>query len=343
MVRSDQGAAGVMFTLDTESGFRDVVFITANYGLGETVVQGAVNPDEFYVHKPMLAAGKFAIVRRNLGSKLIKMVFEEGAEDGGRHVDDGRCADAQRYRFSLSDDEVLELARYAVTIEQHYGRPMDIEWGKDGIDGALYILQARPETVQSRPQRGKPSCATGSRQRGDGAGRGPGDRAKDRHGQGAARARRYADGASPAGRHPGHGDDRPELGAGDEARGGHRHRSGGRTCHAAIIARELGIPAVVGCGDATQRLRDGAEVTVSCAEGDTGNVYARRAGNGGRPCSAAPAANAGEDHDERGQSATGLRFQSLPNAGVGLARLEFIINNTHRRASEGSARLSEPG
>lgn len=152
MVRSDQGAAGVMFTLDTESGFRDVVFITANYGLGETVVQGSVNPDEFVVHKPMLAAGKFSIVRRNLGSKLIKMVYEEGAEDGGRHVKTVDVADAQRYRFSLSDDEVLELARYAVTIEQHYGRPMDIEWGKDGIDGRLYILQARPETVKSRPQ-----------------------------------------------------------------------------------------------------------------------------------------------------------------------------------------------
>ena len=179
MVRSDLGAAGVMFTMDTESGFRDVVFITSSYGLGETVVQGAVNPDEFYVHKPMLAAGKFPIIRRAIGSKLIKMEFEP-AGSGGRTVRTVDVADAERHRFSLDDQDILELARYAMTIEKHYGRPMDIEWGKDGADGRIYILQARPETVQSQAH-------THTQQRFKlkglvaGAGQRPGDRPEDRH------------------------------------------------------------------------------------------------------------------------------------------------------------------
>ncbi|HYB50233.1 MAG TPA: phosphoenolpyruvate synthase [Burkholderiaceae bacterium] len=331
MVRSDLGSAGVMFTLDTESGFQDVVFITSNFGLGETVVQGIVNPDEFYVHKPMLAAGKFPIVRRNLGSKLIKMVYDPSGGDEGRHVKTVEVDDAQRHRFSLEDSEILELARYAVAIEQHYGRPMDIEWGKDGVDGKLYILQARPETVKSRPQdetqlryrlklpkdRPPPVLASG---------RAIGQKI------GAGKVRVVRDAS------------KMELvEAGDilvtemtdpnwepvmKRAAAIVTDRGGRTCHAAIIARELGIPAVVGCTDATARLTDGMEVTVSCAEGDTGVIYAghidvetETVQRGSLP---------GLDVKimlNVGNPQLAFDFQSLPNAGVGLARLEFIINN----------------
>jgi pyruvate,water dikinase len=347
MVRSDQGAAGVMFTLDTESGFRDVVFLTSNYGLGETVVQGSVNPDEFVVHKPMLAAGKFPIVRRNLGSKLVKMVYEEG-QGTGRHVKTVDVEDAQRHRFSLTDEEVLELARYAVTIERHYGRPMDIEWGKDGLDGRLYILQARPETVKSRPQEetqlryrlkapegSVPVLATG---------RAIGQKI------GVGRVRIVRDASQM-----------DQVQAGDilvtemtdpnwepvmKRAAAIVTDRGGRTCHAAIIARELGIPAVVGCSDATLRLAEGADVTVSCAEGDTGHIYAGRlemdvetVQRGALPeIPVKITMNVGNPQ-------LAFDFQSLPNAGVGLARLEFIINNhigVHPKAVLDYPRLDEP-
>jgi pyruvate,water dikinase len=329
MVRSDHGSAGVMFTMDTESGFRDVVFITASYGLGETVVQGAVNPDEFYVHKPMLAAGKFPIIRRSLGSKLIKMEFEPAAQAGasGRTVRTVDVADADRHRFSLSDEDVLELARYAVKIEQHYGRPMDIEWGKDGIDGRLYILQARPETVQSQAgaeaqQRFK---LKGSSQV-LATGRAIGQKI------GIGRVR-VIDAAARM----------DEVQPGDvlvtdmtdpnwepvmKRAAAIVTNRGGRTCHAAIIARELGIPAVVGCGDATETLAQAGEVTVSCAEGDTGNIYE------GRLEMEVETVSRGTLPDipvkimmNVGNPQLAFDFQSLPNAGVGLARLEFIINN----------------
>jgi pyruvate,water dikinase len=325
MVRSDKGSAGVMFTLDTESGFRDVVFITSNYGLGETVVQGSVNPDEFYVHKPMLAAGKFAIVRRSLGSKLVRMVYEEAA--GGRAVRTEPVADAQRHRFSLTDDEVLELSRFAVTIEQHYGRPMDIEWGKDGIDGKLYILQARPETVQSRPQQ-----ETQLRYRLKGT--------AEVLASGRAIGQKIGIGAVRIVHDAAHMD---QVQAGDilvtemtdpnwepvmKRAAAIVTDRGGRTCHAAIIARELGIPAVVGCGDATANLADGQEVTVSCAEGDTGMIYA------GRLEMEVESVQRGTLPEipvkitlNVGNPQLAFDFQSLPNAGVGLARLEFIINN----------------
>ena len=329
MVRSDRGCAGVMFTMDTESGFRDVVFITASYGLGETVVQGAVNPDEFYVHKPMLAAGKFPIIRRSLGSKLIKMEFEPAAQAGagGRTVRTVDVADADRHRFSLTDEDVLELARYAVKIEQHYGRPMDIEWGKDGIDGRLYILQARPETVQSQAgaeaqQRFK---LKGSSQV-LATGRAIGQKI------GIGRVRVI-----------GSAERMDEVQPGDvlvtdmtdpnwepvmKRAAAIVTNRGGRTCHAAIIARELGIPAVVGCGDATETLAQAGEVTVSCAEGDTGNVYEGRlemevetVSRGALPeIPVKIMMNVGNPQ-------LAFDFQSLPNAGVGLARLEFIINN----------------
>jgi pyruvate,water dikinase len=325
MVRSDKGSAGVMFTLDTESGFRDVVFITSNYGLGETVVQGSVNPDEFYVHKPMLAAGKFAIVRRGLGSKLVKMVYDGTA--GGRAVTTEPVEDAQRHRFSLSDDEVLELARFAVTIEQHYGRPMDIEWGKDGIDGRLYILQARPETVQSRPQQ---ETQLRYRLKGTAEVLASGRAIGQKIGIGQVR---IVSGAA-------HMD---QVQAGDilvtemtdpnwepvmKRAAAIVTDRGGRTCHAAIIARELGIPAVVGCGDATARLTEGQTVTVSCAEGDTGMIYA------GRLEMDVETVQRGTLPEipvkitlNVGNPQLAFDFQSLPNAGVGLARLEFIINN----------------
>ncbi len=325
MVRSDIGASGVLFTMDTESGFDGVVFITAAYGLGETVVQGAVNPDEFYVHKPLLEQGRPAVLRRSLGSKLIKMAFSD-TKAAGRSTVTVDTSEAERRHFSITDEEVLELARYAVVIEKHYGRPMDIEWGRDGVDGKLYILQARPETVKSQ--------ATGVSQ----------SFTLKQHGRVLASGRAIGQ----------------KIGVGpvriiENAREMHLVRAGdilvtdmtdpdwepvmkkaaaivtnrgGRTCHAAIIARELGIPAVVGCGSATETLPDDETVTVSCAEGDTGYVY-----KGALeyevtttdlttmpPLSTKIMMNVGNPD-------LAFSFAQLPNKGVGLARLEFVINN----------------
>jgi pyruvate,water dikinase len=302
------------------------VFITASYGLGETVVQGAVNPDEFYVHKPTLAAGKYPIIRRSLGSKLIKMEFDPSASNG-RTVRTVDVPDAERHRFSLTDDDVLELARYAVAIEKHYGRPMDIEWGKDGIDGRIYILQARPETVKSRALtqaqqryrlKGKSTVLAAGRAIGQKIGIGP------------VRVIRTAT-------------EMERVQPGDvlvtdmtdpnwepvmKRAAAIVTNRGGRTCHAAIIARELGIPAVVGCGDATEKLRDGAIVTVSCAEGDTGHVYE------GKLEMEVETVQPGTLPElpvkimmNVGNPQLAFDFRALPNHGVGLARLEFIINN----------------
>jgi pyruvate,water dikinase len=327
MVRSDKGAAGVMFTMDTESGFDDVVFITASYGLGETVVQGAVNPDEFYVHKPMLAAGKFPLIRRGLGSKLIKMEFDPQADGNGRTVRTVDVPDADRDRFSLTDEDVLELARYAVTIEKHYGRPMDIEWGKDGIDGKLYILQARPETVKSQAHatvqqrfrlKGTSKVLTAGRAIGQKIGIGKVVVIKSAEQMERVQAGDVlvTDMTDP--------NWEPVM----KRAAAIVTNRGGRTCHAAIIARELGIPAVVGCGDATDMLVDGAEVTVSCAEGDTGHIYE------GRLAMEVETVQQGELPKipvkimmNVGNPQLAFEFQSLPNSGVGLARLEFIINN----------------
>jgi pyruvate,water dikinase len=329
MVRSDLGAAGVMFTIDTESGFDQVVFITSSYGLGETVVQGAVNPDEFYVHKPMLAAGNKAVIRRNLGSKLIQMVFstpEEKAVDG-KLVKTVDVPTEQRNRFSLTDADVELLAKYAMVIEQHYGRPMDIEWGKDGTDGLLYILQARPETVKSQ-QAGKPE------QRFKLKGTGPvlveGRAIGQKIGTGPVRLVhdiRDMDQVQP-------GDvlvtdmTDPNWEPVMKRASAIVTNRGGRTCHAAIIARELGIPAVVGCGDATDLLKDGTLVTVSCAEGDTGRIYdglleteITEVVRGEMPEIAVKIMM------NVGNPQLAFDFCQLPNQGVGLARLEFIINN----------------
>ncbi|MDZ7653330.1 MAG: phosphoenolpyruvate synthase [Burkholderiaceae bacterium] len=327
MVRSDRGAAGVMFTMDTESGFADVVFITSSYGLGETVVQGAVNPDEFYVHKPMLAAGKFPLIRRGLGSKLIKMEFDPQADGNGRTVRTVDVPDADRDRFSLTDDDVLELARYAMTIEKHYGRPMDIEWGKDGIDGKLYILQARPETVKSQAHatvqqrfrlKGTSKVLAVGRAIGQKIGIGKvvvikSAEQMERVQSGDVLVTDMTD---------------PNWEPVMKRAAAIVTNRGGRTCHAAIIARELGIPAVVGCGDATEMLKDGAEVTVSCAEGDTGHIYE------GRLAMEVETVQQGELPKipvkimmNVGNPQLAFEFQSLPNGGVGLARLEFIINN----------------
>ncbi|MDX1480111.1 MAG: phosphoenolpyruvate synthase [Woeseiaceae bacterium] len=324
MVRSDVGAAGVMFTLDTESGFRDAVFITSSYGLGETVVQGAVNPDEFYVYKPALAAGHFPILRKNLGSKAIKMVYGTGQTPDEAVVTVDVDAD-DRARFSLSDDDIMALARMAVTIEEHYQRPMDIEWGKDGNDGKLYILQARPETVQSRSGRTIERYTLKGRSDIISQGRSIGQKI----GTGTAKVIRsvremsriqdgdvlVSDMTDP--------DWEPVM----KRAAAIVTNRGGRTCHAAIIARELGIPAVVGCGDATATIADGTEVTVSCAEGDEGFVYRGRL-----------------DFEEKkieldslpdipvkimmnvGNPDRAFDFAAIPNHGVGLARLEFIIN-----------------
>ena len=341
MVRSDLGAAGVVFTIDTESGFPDVVFITSSYGLGETVVQGAVNPDEFYVHKPTLKAGKPAVIRRSLGSKLVKMEFATPAEKAasGRLVKTVDTATEQRNRYSLSDADVAELAGYAVTIEQHYGRPMDIEWGKDGVDGRLYILQARPETVKSQ-QQGK------SEQRY----RLKGDASK--HGVVLAEGRAIGQkiGTGPV-RIVHSLADMEQVQPGDvlvtdmtdpnwepvmKRAAAIVTNRGGRTCHAAIIARELGVPAVVGCGDATERLIEGALVTVACSEGDTGYVYdglleteVSETQRGDMPaCPVKVMMNVGNPQ-------LAFDFAQMPNSGVGLARLEFIINNNigvHPRA-----------
>ncbi|RTD87673.1 phosphoenolpyruvate synthase [Variovorax atrisoli] len=329
MVRSDLGAAGVMFTIDTESGFEDVVFITSSYGLGETVVQGAVNPDEFYVHKPTLKAGKKAVIRRNLGSKLIQMEFAtpEEKKATGKLVKTTDVKAEQRNRYSLTDAEVEQLAKYALVIEEHYGRPMDIEWGKDGTDGQLYILQARPETVKSQQQGkaeqrykllGKGTVLAEGRAIGQKIGTGP---------------VRLVHSIS----------EMDQVQAGDvlvtdmtdpnwepvmKRASAIVTNRGGRTCHAAIIARELGIPAVVGCGDATDLLKDGTLVTVSCAEGDTGFIYdglleteVTEVQRGVMP-----------EIDIQlmmnvGNPQLAFDFAQLPNHGVGLARLEFIINN----------------
>lgn len=324
MVRSDLGSSGVIFTLDTESGFRDAVFITSSYGLGETVVQGAVNPDEFYVYKPALASGHFPILRKNLGGKAIKMIFSDDPTPG-RTVETIDVDESDSLKFSLSDDDVVELARIAVTIEQHYKRPMDIEWGKDGTDGKLYVLQARPETVQSRSGNSIHRFTLRSRSNVVTSGRSIG------HKIGAGIARVITD-----------------VSEMDRVRDGDVLISdmtdpdwepvmkrasaivtnrGGRTCHAAIIARELGIPAVVGCGDATKTIKDGAPLTVSCAEGDEGFVY-----------------EGALEFDEQeikldslpdipvkimmnvGNPDVAFDFANIPNHGVGLARLEFIIN-----------------
>jgi pyruvate,water dikinase len=333
MVRSDLGSSGVMFTLDTESGFRDVVFITASYGLGETVVQGAVNPDEFYVHKPMLEKGRPAIVRRKLGSKLQKMIFADHVA-AGRSTRTVEVAEAERHRFSLSDADVLDLARYAVAIEKHYGRPMDIEWGKDGADGQLYVLQARPETVRSRKRDVEERYALKGRGRVLASGRAIGHKI----GSGTVRVVKDASRMDTVKQ----GDilvtdmTDPNWEPVMKIAAAIVTNRGGRTCHAAIIARELGIPAVVGCGDATDKLKDAQPVTVCCAEGDTGNVFE----------GLLPFEVSSRERGEMpqipvklsmnvGNPELAFQFAQLPNAGVGLARLEFIINNeigVHPRA-----------
>src|SRR6185503_287209 len=333
MVRSDLGAAGVTFTLDTESGFREVVFITSAYGLGELLVQGAVNPDEFYVHKPMLEKGRPAIVRRALGSKLQKMVFAKSDKAGKstRVVD---VPEAERNSFSLTDPEILELARYAVAIEKHYGRPMDIEWAKDGGDGRIYVLQARPETVKSRTRDVEERYALKGSSRVLVSGRAIGHKI----GSGTVRV---VPNASQMARVK-EGDilvtdmTDPNWEPVMKRASAIVTNRGGRTCHAAIIARELGIPAVVGCGDATNRLKDGQAVTVSCADGDTGNIY-----EGLLPFEVS-SRERGEMPEigvkiamNVGNPELAFEFAQLPNAGVGLARLEFVINNeigVHPRA-----------
>jgi len=326
MARSDLGASGVMFTLDTESGFRDVVFITASWGLGELVVQGAVNPDEFYVHKPMLRGGKFPVIRRGLGSKLQKMVFAEQAQ-AGLSVKTVDVPEAERNRFCLSDEDAIELARSALKIEEHYQRPMDIEWAKDGADGRIYILQARPETVKSRKSaEGQERFLLKQKSEVLASGRAIG------HKIGAGIVRVVKD-ASEMGRiKPGDiivtDMTDPNWEPVMKRAAAIVTNRGGRTCHAAIIARELGIPAVVGCGDATARLKDGEPCTVSCAEGDTGKVYrgileievtSREYGEMPK-CPVKITMNIGNPH-------LAFDFQALPNWGVGLARLEFVINN----------------
>ena len=343
MVRSETGSAGVMFTLDTESGFRDAIFITAAYGLGETVVQGAVNPDEFYVYKPALAAGRSSILRRNMGSKAIQMIYGYAGETG-KSVETVDVDLEKRQQFSITDEDVLELARQAMAIEEHYGRPMDIEWAKDGDDQQLYVVQARPETVQSRTE-SRTLERYQLKEQGDVLveGRSIGQRI----GQGQVC---LVDDLSDMDRvQPGDvlvtdmtdPDWEPVM----KRASAIVTNRGGRTCHAAIIARELGIPAVVGCGDATKRLKDGQSVTVSCAEGDTGFIYE------------------GElafEHQKKdlavmpelpfkimmnvGNPDRAFSFSRIPNAGVGLARLEFIINKmigVHPKALLNYDRLPE--
>ncbi|MCC7120263.1 MAG: phosphoenolpyruvate synthase [Gammaproteobacteria bacterium] len=341
MVRSDIGASGVLFTLDTESGFRDVVFITASYGLGELVVQGAVNPDEFYVYKPALAAGRPAILRRNLGSKHVRMNYADDAQaDHGvvsRDVDE-----ADRRRFCLDDADVEELARLAVAIEQHYGRPMDVEWAKDGLDGQLYVVQARPETVQSRAGQIIERYALGRRGKVLVEGRSIGQKI------GSGVARIITDISEMAKLEEGDvlitdmtdPDWEPVM----KRAAAIVTNRGGRTCHAAIIARELGVPAVVGCGTATDDVADGVPVTVTCAEGDTGYIY-----DGLLPferreieLNAMPALPV-KIMMNVGNPDRAFAFSNLPNKGVGLARLEFIINRMigiHPRALVDYARLS---
>jgi pyruvate, water dikinase len=325
MVRSDRGASGVMFTMDTESGFDQVVFITSAYGLGETVVQGAVNPDEFYVWKPGLAQGRRAIVRKAVGAKAIKMVFADGQRAGGSTatVD---VPEPERLQFSITDAEAEELARYAVIIEAHYGRPMDIEWGRDGQDGKLYILQARPETVKSREGgenlrryrlKTKSAVLASGRAIGQKVGKGKVRLVKSAAEMDRVRAGDVlvADMTDP--------DWEPVM----KRAAAIVTNRGGRTCHAAIIARELGIPAVVGCGDATRVLADGVDVTVSCTEGDTGHVYAGLLDveTIDVALDRMPVAPT-KIMMNIGNPELAFEFRRLPNEGVGLARLEFIVN-----------------
>lgn len=327
MCRSDKGAAGVMFTLDTESGFDQVVFVTASYGLGETVVQGAVNPDEFYVHKPILKQGKYPIVRKTLGSKLIKMEFDPEMASG-RSVRTVDVPAEDRRQFAITDDDVIELAKFACIIEEHYGRPMDIEWGKDGTDGKIYILQARPETVKSRQNKAdvqlRYTLKTKSKVLVQGRAIG------QKIGAGAVRIVHGADEMDRVQK----GDvlvtdmTDPNWEPVMKRASAIVTNRGGRTCHAAIIARELGIPAVVGCGDATEVLSEDQPVTVSCAEGDTGNIYE------GIQEFAVEESNRGALPDipvkimmNIGNPQLAFEFCQIPNKGVGLARLEFIINN----------------
>jgi pyruvate, water dikinase len=333
MVRSDVGAAGVMFTLDTESGFKDAVFITSSYGLGETVVQGAVNPDEFYVFKTTLAQGKYPIIRRSIGSKLIKMEFTNAGEAGRVKTVD--VTHEQRNRFSITDNDVIQLAKYAVIIEKHYQRPMDIEWGKDGRDGKIFILQARPETVKSQNAgkaemrfklKGQSNVLATGRAIGQKIGAGPvrvihDPSEMDRVQPGDVLVADMTD---------------PNWEPVMKRASAIVTNRGGRTCHAAIIARELGVPAVVGCGDATDVLKEGQLVTVSCAEGDEGKIY------DGLLETEVTEVMRGELPPipvkimmNVGNPQLAFDFSHLPNAGVGLARLEFIINNNigvHPRA-----------
>ncbi len=325
MVRSDLASSGVMFTLDTESGFPDVVFITSSYGLGETVVQGAVNPDEFYVHKPMLEKGKMAIIRRSIGSKMIEMVFDT-SPDAKEPVKTIDVSEADRRRFSITDDDVMELAKFAVIIEKHYGRPMDIEWGKDGDDGKLYILQARPETVNSQKTgesvqvfqlKSKSKVLASGRAIGQKIGIGrvrvvhdPSEMDKVEEGDVLV-----ADMTDP--------NWEPVM----RRSAAIVTNRGGRTCHAAIVAREIGVPAVVGCGNATEVLKDGQLVTVSCAEGEDGHIYEgtlemeeKEVTYGELPVLPVKIAM------NVGNPQMAFKLQSVPNGGVGLARLEFIIN-----------------
>ncbi len=332
MVRSDLGASGVMFTLDTDSGFRDVVFITSAYGLGETVVQGAVNPDEFYVYKPALAAGRKAVLRRNLGAKAIKMVYaERGAAERVATVE---VPAEQRQKFSLTDAELEDLARQAVAIEQHYGCPMDIEWAKDGNTGQLFIVQARPETVQSQNRRTLQRFSLKGKSKVLAEGRSIGQKIA------AGRARFVASAA-----------DIERVQTGDvlvadmtdpdwepimKRAAAIVTRRGGRTCHAAIIARELGVPAVVGCGDSADNIRDGQAVTVSCAEGETGFVYdgALSYEHQEIELDTLPTVSV-KIMMNVGNPDRAFGFAALPNHGVGLARLEFIVNRmigVHPRA-----------
>ncbi len=327
MVRSDKSTSGVMFTLDTESGFKNVVFITSSYGLGETIVQGAVNPDEFFVHKAMLAEGKNAVIRRNLGSKLIKMVFSEST-NVGRSTRMEEVPESERHQFSITDSDVLELARYACIIERHYGRAMDIEWGRDGHDGKLYILQDRPETVKSQSEHSLVVEKYRLRQHGRvlASGRAIGQKI----GQGPVR---IISNASEMHRVQ-EGDvlvtdmTDPNWEPVMKRASAIVTNRGGRTCHAAIIARELGIPAIVGCGDATDVLLEGNSVTASCSEGDTGYVYR------GRLEYEVTTTDMGNLPDipvkimmNVGNPELAFEFAQTPNAGVGLARLEFVINN----------------
>lgn len=327
MVRSDKGSAGVMFTLDTESGFKDVVFLTSSYGLGETVVQGSVNPDEFYVYKPTLASGHYPIISRRIGSKLIKMEFDEGrtTDHAVRTVD---VPVSERNRYSLSDEEVIELARYATIIEKHYQRPMDIEWGRDGIDGKIYILQARPETVKS--QQGSNDVQERYRLKATGevlvTGRAIGQKI------GSGKVRIVADASEMDLVKPGDvlvtDMTDPNWEPIMKLASAIVTNRGGRTCHAAIIARELGIPAVVGCNNATDVLKESQEVTVSCAEGDEGRIYDGLLETEIEEVSWGQMPEIGlKVMMNVGNPQLAFDFSQIPNDGVGLARLEFIINN----------------